>query len=195
MKTKRYFILIILTGLIWSACDSPVYTPKPRAYFRLDFPEKSYQRFDSTFPYTFEYPTYAQVKADHSRGAEKYWANIFFKDMNAQIYLSYKPLNNDLSIMTEDTRKLSYKHSIKADAINTIDWENPEKKVYGLLYEIKGNAASTLQFYLTDSVKHFVRGSFYFNTNPNKDSLAPAQKFLRKDINRLIETFEWKDIK
>ncbi len=180
--------------LIISACSENTYTPKPRGYFRTEFPEKSYQTFDSTYPYKFQYPKYAQIQADKEWNSEKYWANVTFGKLHAEIHLTYKKIEKNLPELTEDTRKLAYKHTIKADAITPIEWVNNEKKVYGLLFDIKGNAASTLQFYLTDSVEHFVRGSFYFNTIPNKDSLAPSQKFLREDIDKLIETFEWKSL-
>ena len=88
---------------------------------------------------------------------------------------------------------MAYKHTIKADEINPIIWNNEEKQVYGILYDIKGDVASQVQFYLTDSTTHFLRGAFYFNCIPNKDSLSPSLRFLRKDIDRMIETFEWKD--
>ena len=71
-------------------------------------------------------------------------------------------------------------------------YEDKEKSVYGVLYEIKGNAASSVQFYATDSTKHFLRGALYFNTVPNKDSLAPAIQFVEEDIIHLIETLSWK---
>jgi gliding motility-associated lipoprotein GldD len=69
---------------------------------------------------------------------------------------------------------------------------NEKERVYGILYDIKGNSASSLQFYLTDSSRHFFRGALYFNVQPNKDSLAPVIDYFREDIIYLIETFSWK---
>jgi gliding motility-associated lipoprotein GldD len=101
-------------------------------------------------------------------------------------------VDHNLFQYTEDSRALAYKHTIKADAINETVYTNPGHRVYGILYDIKGNAASSLQFYLTDSVRHFLRGSLYFNVEPNKDSLAPVIAYFREDIVHLIESFEWK---
>ena len=118
--------------------------------------------------------------------------NIVIKDLNAKIHLSYKNIHQNLSVLLDDAHTLAYKHSIKADAINEKVFINHEKKVYGILYEIKGDAASSVQFFMTDSTDHYIRGALYFNTNPNKDSLAPVVQFLKTDIVHFIETLNWK---
>jgi gliding motility-associated lipoprotein GldD len=91
----------------------------------------------------------------------------------------------------EDSRTLAYKHSIKADAINERIFVNPQKKVYGTIYLIDGNAASPVQFYLTDSAQNFLRGALYIREVPNIDSLRPVIDFLTPDVIRLIETTKW----
>lgn len=169
------------------------YTPKPRGYFRIDFPAKTYQRFDSICPFAFEFPLYGKVEKDVDKNAEPYWMNIVFKDFKSKIHLSYKPVNNNLNKFIEDAHTMAYKHTIKADAIDEKLIIDEKRKVYGLLYEIRGNAASSVQFYVTDSTRHFLRGSLYFDVVPNKDSLAPAIEFFRKDIMHLIETLQWKN--
>jgi len=118
--------------------------------------------------------------------------NIVFPGLNGTIHLSYFNVNNNINDLLEDNRKLVYKHTIKADAINEVYYNDTLKAVYGVLYEIKGNAASSVQFYATDSVRHFLRGSLYFNNVPNKDSLAPVIKFVEKDIDHLMKTLSWK---
>lgn len=189
-NTLLFLILsVIFTTLI--GCNSnPI--PKSRGYFRLDFPEKKYQPFDSTFPYKFAYPIYGKIVKDTQVGAEKYWINIDFPKYKAKIHISYKTVNGNIDNLIEDIRTLAYKHTIKADAINEKVFTNNEKKVYGILYDIRGNAASSFQFYVTDSVKHFLRGALYFNVHPNKDSLSPAVDFFGKDMIHLIESLEWK---
>jgi len=185
-------ISIIILVLMFFSCEETYY-PKSHGYLRVDFPEKEYKLFDSVYPYKFEIPVYSKIEKDSSRDAEKYWSDWNFPEFTATVYLSYKDIQNNLSKYEEDTRELAYKHTIKADAINPKNWNNEEKHVYGILYDIKGDVASQIQFYLTDSTRHFLRGAFYFNCVPNKDSLAPSLKFLRKDIDRMIETFEWKN--
>ncbi len=190
----NFAIVAMLIALIIGCGKS--YSPKPKGYARIDFDEKKYTTSDSTYPYLFDIPTYCKMEDDKNSDAEPYWVNVQFPKLNATLHISYKKINNNLNKYTEDSRKMVYKHASKADNIIPKEWVNNEEKVFGMLYDIKGDAASTLQFFLTDSINHFLRASFYFNTIPNKDSLAPAQAFIRKDIDRMIESFKWnKDFK
>lgn len=177
-----------------ASCTSD-YMPKPRGYFRIDLPKKEYRDFDTTFPFSFEYPVYAKIVADNSKLAEPYWINVAYLPFNAQLHLSYKVINKNLNKYLEDSRSLVNKHIPKANAISQREFINPETKVYGLVYDIKGiDAASVYQFYVTDSVANFVRGALYFDLVPNNDSLAPVIDFLKEDIQHLISTFRWKKL-
>jgi gliding motility-associated lipoprotein GldD len=186
-----WLINIFLILLIVVACKQE-YTPKPLGYHRIDFPEKEYQQYSSDCPFTFEYPTYGEVKPDKSANAEPCWLNLKFPEYNGTIHLSYKQVQDNLNKLTEDARNLTYKHTVKAEAITEKTYQKPERDVYGILYNVKGNAASSLQFFLTDSSNHFIRGSLYFNVQPNKDSLAPVIDFFREDVVHFMETFRWK---
>ena len=193
MKIKlRYLISIAISILLLvnTACKKH-HTPKPRGYFRISFPAKEYQNFNQGFPYKFQYPKYSAVSADSSENSEDYWLNIIYPEFNGQIHLSYKNVNNNIYELLEDSRRLAFKHSIKADAINEQMFYDPDKNVIGILYNIKGDAASPLQFFATDSINHFIRGSVYFNNVPNHDSLAPVIKFVKEDVVHLMETLEW----
>jgi len=191
LKSNTFVIFILFWALSFGACSTD-FTPKPKAYFRIDFPERNYQRFDSLCPYVFDFPAYSSI--EEPKNTDYCWKNIYFKSFNARIYLSYKTISisDSLYKFIEDSHTLAYKHSIKADAISEQIFINNEKKAYGILYEIKGNAATPLQFHITDSAKNFLRGSLYFNNVPNKDSLAPVIDFLKTDIVHLMETLEWK---
>lgn len=189
MRTRPYYIISLL--LLIFACQ-PSYTPKPRGFLRVDFPAREYVRFDSICPYTFEYPTYAKILPDTDYLTEPFWININFPDFNGTIHISYKEVNQNLNDFIEDSRELTYKHTIKAEAIKETVYSNPEMAVHGILYDIKGDVASSIQFYLTDSNSHFLRGSLYFNVEPDKDSLAPVISFFREDIIHLVESFAWK---
>jgi gliding motility-associated lipoprotein GldD len=177
-------------GAFLSGCKEK-YTPKPRGYFRINFPEKKYQFFDNGFPYSFEYPIYSKLVPDTIKNAEPFWLDIVIPGNNAKVHLSYKRVQNNLSQLTEDSRELAYKHSIKATSIEENIFINQGNNVYGTVYYIKGNAASPMQFYLTDSTKHFLRGSVYISEIPNYDSLLPVISFIEADITRLIETLHW----
>jgi gliding motility-associated lipoprotein GldD len=184
-----YFFIIILS---LTSCSGE-YSPKPRGYFRIDLPEKQYARFDSTYPYTFEYPVYAKVVADNRANSEPYWINIDFPRFQGRIYISYKPVKNNLTEYLEDARTFVVKHIPKAEAIDDSLIYRPEDRVFGLVYYIQGSqAASPCQFFVTDSSAHFLRGSLYFNVEPNNDSLAPVVAFIEDDIRHLVNTFRWK---
>jgi gliding motility-associated lipoprotein GldD len=191
MKINRLIYLTVIPFVLYSCQNS--YVPKPRGYYRIDFPGKAYRQFDTTFPYTFEYPMYAKIVRDSSRLAEPYWINIVYYPFNAQLHISYKTINKNLAIYLNDAHTLVNKHIPKANAISQREYVDPAEKVFGLVYEITGSdAASTYQFYLTDSTKHFVRGALYFDLVPNNDSLAPVIDFLKKDVEHMITTFRWK---
>lgn len=177
--------------LLFFACKTPV-TPKPRGYFRIDFPEKEYRRFRSDCRFSFEFPVYGEVVRSDLRNAEPCWYDVQFNEYGATIHLTYKSLKNmDLTYYSEDVRKIVYKHIVKADDIIEAPVYLPESDVYGFIYSIEGNTASSVNFYITDSVSGFLNGSLYFNVQPNIDSLAPSIKFFKKDIIHLINSFEW----
>jgi len=189
---KSSFIFTVLVFIL-SACGQN-YTPKPPGYFRIDLPAHEYEKYSGNCPFVFEYPSFASLLPDTGFQSEPCWFNIYFQGYKAQVHLSYKPVRGNLNELSEDARGLVYKHTIKADAINESLFSSPESKVFGILYEIRGNAASNLQFYLTDSSRHFIRGALYFNVKPNKDSLAPLIEHFKTDITHLIETFAWNEV-
>ncbi len=192
MIQLRTTLSILLFFLVISGCTYD-YTPKPRGFFRIGLPPKKYQAYDpAECPYSFDLPVYARVVPDNRRFAEPCWSDIEFPAFNAVINLSYKPLENNLNKYIEDSRTLVYKHTVKADAIDEKVVSHPDNHVYGLLYDIGGDAASSVQFYLTDSTHHFLRGALYFNVAPQHDSLAPVISFISDDIIRMITTLRWK---
>jgi gliding motility-associated lipoprotein GldD len=188
--------LIVTSGvlLFFSSCNNE-YTPKPRGYFRIAMPEKKYILLDSVFPYRFEYPAYAVITNDPVSPEEINWINIEMPAFHGRIHISYKTLTdkNSLITYTEDARTLALKHMPKASGIRQIAISDPSRNLYGLVYEINGmSAASPYQFYLTDSTRHFLRGSLYFDAIPNNDSLAPVIEYVTTDIQHLFETITWK---
>jgi gliding motility-associated lipoprotein GldD len=190
MRLLKFFYIIAITSAFVGCNQTP--TPKPRGYFRIDFPEKKYQPYDSICPYTFEYPVYGNIESTNYASAEPCWFNIDFPGYNAKIHLTYKPVNNNLATYIEDVRTLVYKHIVKADDIQEHIVIGYEADVYGIIYELSGNTASAASFFLTDSTKHFLTGSLYFSAHPNKDSLAPSIKFFQEDIVHLSKSLNWK---
>ena len=189
-KLSSVLLVLGLVSLLSSSCESE-FTPKPKGYFRIDFPEKEYKKLVTECPFSFDIPKYSTVIPYVGAQQEKCWMNLDFPSYHAKIHFSYFELKQDLNKHLEDSRSLAYKHTVKADGIEETPFMNPLKKVYGLVYSISGNAASELQFYITDSTSHFVRGALYFNASPNSDSTAPVLRFIRADVTRMIESFEW----
>ncbi|HMM11056.1 MAG TPA: hypothetical protein PKE03_03065 [Bacteroidales bacterium] len=160
---------------------------------RIDLPKKEYHTFDSLHNFSFEKPVYAVVIPDNEWVGQTDWVNMEFPAMSATLHISYKPIEHDLRAYIDDAHTMAMKHLPKANMIRDSLIINPQSKVYGLIYEISGRGvASPLQFYLTDSVNHFMRASLYFNFRPNNDSIEPVIRFLRADVLHMIETFGWK---
>lgn len=188
----RAFFIGLLGLFLLVSCDQS-YTPKPRGYLRIDLPQHSYKTFDEAENFSFEVPDYAVVETDKSRPDAYDWYTIQFPAMKASLHLSYKSVHNDLPRFLEDAHTMAFKHLPKASGIADSVFFIPEHQVEGLFYLISGKGvASPVQFYLTDSTQHFVRGALYFNFLPNNDSIAPVIQHLKIDINHLVSTFKWK---
>lgn len=191
MRLGSVFVLIIL-GL--TACQNNNFAPKPHGYPRVYYPAKVYQSFDTNAPFSFLYPTYAQVKNYDEIDMQNYWYNINYLPFNATLHISYKLFNNrnQFDSLFDDTRKLAYKHTIKADEIEEIEVHNPNTGTSGIIYDLKGNTATNLNFYISDGKKHFLRGALYFNSKTTNDSILPVFNFLRADVVKMIESTKWK---
>ncbi len=183
MKTKLLFFIIVLL----MSCSAD-YTPKPKALIKLDFPEKIYEKLDVDCPFIFEFPVYTQLLRKENSCS----MDLSFPMQNGVLYVSYFSLNDNLISHTQQSRELAYKHNVIANGITEQLYINDSLDVYGVLYDYDGVTATAAQFYLTDSIYHFFRGSLYFNTEVS-DSILPINLFLKYDIRHLIETFRWKD--
>lgn len=196
-KTVLTILLASIGLVLFSSCkddEDEVFIPKPKGYFRIALPAKAYRLYDSLCPYSFEIPTYSFINNDKHKGADPCWININFPKFNAQIHLSYKNVTNNLDTLLAQSRDFAVKHQIKATGLDETIIIRDSAGVYGLVYDIAGNTASNLQFYLTDSTHHFMRGALYFNSVPNIDSQKVVVDFIRKDVVHMIQTFQWKGV-
>lgn len=201
---KQVIVLFIPALLCFAACNgNHDYSPKPRGYFRIIFPQRAYQEYNGPYPFTFIYPKYAVIvrdtlptlqKKDKKLINMKYLLNMQFPQFNGTLHLSYETITSKrvFDELTEDARTFAFKHTVKATSIDQAVIHNPDRKIYGIYYTIDGNAASSIQFYITDSVKNYMRGALYFNTTPRLDSIQPVLSFVKKDIDTMIKTFRWK---
>ncbi len=185
-------IIILLCSVLLCACTEPM--PKPHGYFRIDLQDKTYSKFHTEgFPCSFEYADNVSTVKTSDVGADSVWVDIIYPKYNARIYGTYRKVDNNFAQLSEEAYKLVYQpHVSKAEGINTSFFSSDEHKVYGILYELKGNTASNIQFAMSDSTDHFLRGALYIYASPNKDSIAPVVNYVKEDIINLINTLEWK---
>jgi len=194
--TAKYITRLVMTGfaaLSIGAC-TPSYSPKPRGYFRIEFPEKAYQTYATGCPFSARIPTYATMEPDRSADARPCWMDLWFPQFNARIHLSYMPVTGPANFneLVEDARTFAFNHTVRATAIDQQRIHRPEAHVYGLTYEIRGNTASNIQFFMTDSTRHYLRGALYFHEKPRLDSIQPVLDFIKTDIDTLIQSIKWK---
>lgn len=197
---KRFSIIdfrfaLILSIAIIASCNSP-FTPKTKGYFHINFPQKEYKVFSQAgYPYSFEYPAYAEVLKDtlffNDKTENPWWININFPQFNGKIHVSYKDIGKtSFDTLVNDAYKLTGKHSQKAYSIDDSVFSTPNG-IRGVFFKVGGDVATANQFFVTDSTKHFLRGALYFDATPNEDSLGIVNKFLVEDMKHLISTFKW----
>lgn len=187
MRTVKYIIpFLIITAM---ACKNES-TPRPYAYPRIDIPSQEYvnPHLDSIYPYNFELNTEANWETENGGYA---WINVVYPSIRSKVQLTYKPVEDNLNILLEEAHHLAYNHTVRADGIRESQYINPKNGTYGLLYRLKGDAATSTQFFVTDSTDHFIRGVVYFYSSPNADSLAPVNAFMAEEVMHMMETIQW----
>ena len=185
-------VSLLVWGLFLCVACTKVSTPKPYGYYRIAIPDTSYVAFGTRFPdwpYSF---ALSKNAIPQPRQDEPYWLNIYYPSLDATVHCSYKPVRHNLRELTNDALEFVYRNASFANAIPEREYSHPEADVYGVLFDLEGNTASSCQFFITDSTRHFFRASVYCNCPPNADSLAPVYEYLRKDVIRMVETFEWR---
>lgn len=215
MKSFSTCLFIVSFICILFSCNS-TYTSKKKGYFQIPLPQHAYQKFENAqFPYSFEYPVYGNIVKDstyfEANPENDFWVNVDFPEYNARLFLSYKQVGgkslykkkqsdgtyrdslgvNIFDNMVNDAFNLTNKNDIMASSIEDSLMKTP-LDIHGIFFNVGGNAATAHQFFLTDTVRHFIRGALYFEATPNADSIRPVQDFLREDVFHLINTFRWR---
>lgn len=196
---KKSLLGLWFISAILLACNSDYSTGKKKGYFKVDFPEKKYRLFDQPgYPYTFEYPVYATVVKDSTFFDEKagdWWINIDIPQFAGRIYVSYKGIGkeNVFDSLVKDGFRMVYTKNVDVSTGIRDSLMHTPNGVEGLYFSLEGNTATANQFFLTDSVKHFLRGALYFDAAPNADSLGVVNAFLKTDLQHLINTLKWRD--
>ena len=183
------FLLVLISFLfLFVSCNDDV-LPKPKAYLSLEYPKKEYKKLSVNRPYSFDVLKSTTIIDDKNN-----WLKIKYPNLKASIDITYRPIKNNLKELLTEAEKLVFKHAVKAEQIIPKDFVNIKNRTFGSLYEITGNAASHLQFHVTDSTTHFIKGSLYFYAKPNYDSILPAVAYIKEDVLKLIETTKWRPL-
>jgi gliding motility-associated lipoprotein GldD len=208
-------VFLLFFFVLQAGCNS-TYTVKKKGYYKVDFPKRQYVKFEKPgFPYSFEYPVYANIIRDSSyldnSPENPYWLNIDFPTFNGKIFISYKAIGgtsiykvknsggkyrdsigkNIFQNMVNDSYNLTYKNDIKANSIEDSVMHTPNR-LTGIFFRLSGNVATAKQFFLSDTLHNFLRGALYFDATPNEDSLDPVNDFLQEDMKHIINTLQWR---
>lgn len=193
VKRSYFRIALAFSAIFFMSCSDQSEVVKPLGNVRLEYPKAKYINFTEQSPYTFQYSDFAKIK----HGKQQDWYNVHYPTLKANIYLTYFPVSSkeDLIIKIKESERFVQEQTVKASFISPQTFEFKDKKVFGTLYELGGQSAINLQFHATDSLNHFISGSVYFSTEPKADSLAPAIEYIKKDVQKLVETLAWKNKK
>lgn len=190
-------ILIQLLGVfiltfLFSCEEEEKVMPRPIGQMRVEFAKHEYKAAAiHNCPYSFDIPVRSEITEGLNPEAPCH-KNIVFTDFNAVLYLSYYPLDTlEVNQLIKESRDKVYEHVVKASSIDELMIADTSKDVFGILYDIKGNAATPFQFFITDSSKNFIRGALMFNSQANYDSLKPMIEYLKVDLDKMIESTHW----
>jgi gliding motility-associated lipoprotein GldD len=201
----KYFVIIsaiLLTIIIGSCKEEKVFIPKPRLYPKVDYPDRKTITLKKDFcSFSFEHPDYMEFEQDtlflNRNAPDPCWFNLKFPSLNGSLHFTYTNLRKCdtlsacLHNVYNDAYQMAHEHVPKANSLEDFIINNPEKKVYGVLFNIEGHVASPFQIVITDSVNHALRAALYFNSRPEADSMAPIIEFVKKDVMTMLNSFEW----
>lgn len=184
-----------LMGFSLMSCDAVVPQPKPKGYPRIELPSNASKALNYPGPFEFEIAQVAVVRPAPERPEFPggLWLNIDYPDFRSTIYLTYLPVTNNLPELLDAANQQVYQgHVTMSEGIEERALVDSERKVFGRVFQLLGPVATPVQFYLTDSARHFLRGSLYFNYAANYDSIAPILTYLNQDIDRMMSSLVWK---
>jgi len=192
LRNNLWFLPLVMIALISCSKKDPSY-PKPYGYFRLNMPKDSFVFVDSLPFFTCSIPYYAKFEKKIPREHGWYWWDLVFPAFKARVNLSYREVKKNYYQLSEEAREFVYKHVQKANNIEDSLIFLPEDHLFGMLYQIEGQyVASSFQFFVSDSVKHYLRGALYFEHVPNNDSIQPYLDRVRRDVKKTILSIRWK---
>ena len=185
----KIIISLFFFTLIIFSCNEPN-LPKQNGFFRIEFKEPYYSVYEEIdTPFKFYYNS-SSTNLDQI-GSDQFLFD--YKDLNLSLNLSFYNINSsqDLEKKARDFSLILDTHTKKSNGVILREYDNDNKSIFGKLYEIKGDVASPLQFYLTDSVSNFISGSVNLKFKSNYDSIYPSIQYVKNDVLVLFESINW----
>lgn len=194
-RRKGATISILAGAVLLASCGDDA-VPKPRGYLRLDLPDTSYTTWHGECPFSAEVPRYAMM-VDKPRSAPAAidtacWTTMRFGGQHADVFMTYRRIDGDLAQLIDDAHMFKDKHEAKAARIRSERILRGQDRVFGTYFDVEGDVASPVVFYLTDSNTHFLYASLYFDARPNADSLSPVTDRIRDDLRHFVRTLIWR---
>lgn len=194
MYIKQIIFLQIVLLLSVSCTNREVHSPKPRAYPRIERADTLVMHEISNF--SFLYSSDAKLKGQKVDLKKVIGFNLEYPSFDAVLYCTYIPIEKaDLDRVLADNNRLLSSSVIANTSILETEYTNIEQGKSGALFYYDGNPIAPYQFYITDNESYFVRGSLYYNSVVQVDSIATTTSSLRQDVMNLMESFEIKSIK
>tara|TARA_B100000900_G_scaffold181937_1_gene154342 strand:- start:3691 stop:4290 length:600 start_codon:yes stop_codon:yes gene_type:complete len=194
---KIFFSIIIVFTILQSCNDSgSVLTndsnlPKQKGFLRIDFEEPSYSLLnDKEIPFEFYYNSTSVIVNQISSKTLK----LNYEKLGMSLDLSINKLydNGEFLSYLSDFNLLLDSHTKKSNGFFLKEYENINYSTYGKIYEFRGNVASPIQFYITDSTSNFISGSINLKFKSNYDSIFPSIQYIKDDILFLFQSINWK---
>ena len=100
LRVCSQFVALIMVILFNAGCTRD-HLPKPLGYNRLKLPDPAYQPLPDSLPYSFEYSRHARLLPDTSAVRERFWVEIYYPVMKANIHVTYKGIDNNKKLLRE----------------------------------------------------------------------------------------------
>ena len=119
--------------------------------------------------------------------------NIEYKNLNSNIYINQINYFKNIEVLLDAFDQKIIENSKFSDQIIECEYIDIERKIYSKLFSFVGDSPSNIQFYITDMSDKFINGSLFFDAKPNYDSLFPYIDYVRNDIKKMVDSFNWTD--
>ena len=192
MKFTHKILFLFSLFFFHFSCDETNYLPREKGFLRLEFEKPTYDTFSSeasklNFIFNNAYSSF-EIVSDEK-------IVLKYKDIKIDLVLSDVELEN-LSSFEESIRNFYMflePHRKKSNQISIKEFTSVDNKRFAKVFEMRGPVASPLQFYVTDSINHFLFGSMNVMVKSNYDSIYPSIMYVKNDIFSIIESVNWEE--